>query len=585
MLRVKSSQVAAASFFALLAALGAGACGGSTTSNGSTGDDSGADGSSSDDGSGSSDTGPGTDSTMPDSGGPETDASEGGGRPDSGSSSDAADAGPAKDAADGGDSEPPADTGVPDTGPGSDASDGAAPQDSGTSDATSTDASDGGTTGDAGMSDGALEASSDAATPTQVVATCASGGTSLLSNLVGWWHGENNFNDEFGLDDGTNAGAAAFGVGVTGSAFSLTGGATSSVTIADSSTLGAIPAAGVVTMEAWINATALGGRIVDKITAGGTDGYLLDTVGGKLRVLVGSASVSSTTSLTTGVWTHVAGVYDGANLAVYINGAAAGTLAHAGAIPSNTLALHIGADSSGASRFSGSIDEVRIWNRAMNASQIATLYAAGQARMTQSSAQMVAWYSGDFNAAPATDVLGLNNGAAGSGVSTASGVLATAQSFSGLTGVFSSTPDAPSLDPTSVVTLEAWIDATALGGRIFDKITAGGTNGYLLDTVGNKLRMIVGSQALSTASSLSTGTWTHVAGVYDGANMTVYVNGAAAGTVAHTGAIPTNALTLRVGADSSGASLFSGLIDEARVYSRALSAADIQALYAESACQ
>src|SRR5580704_249603 len=64
MLRVKSSQVAAASFFALLAALGAGACGGSTTSNGSTGDDSGADGSSSDDGSGSSYTGPGTDSTM-----------------------------------------------------------------------------------------------------------------------------------------------------------------------------------------------------------------------------------------------------------------------------------------------------------------------------------------------------------------------------------------------------------------------------------------------------------------------------------------------------------------------------------------
>jgi hypothetical protein len=67
--------------------------------------------------------------------------------------------------------------------------------------------------------------------------------------------------------------------------------------------------------------------------------------------------------------------------------------------------------------------------------------------------------------------------------------------------------------------------------------------------------------------------------------LTLYVNGAVAGTTAFTGAIPANTLTLHLGADSTGASLFDGAIDEARIYNRALSAANILALYNESLCQ
>jgi hypothetical protein len=40
-----------------------------------------------------------------------------------------------------------------------------------------------------------------------------------------------------------------------------------------------------------------------------------------------------------------------------------------------------------------------------------------------------------------------------------------------------------------------------------------------------------------------------------------------------------------IGADSAGGSLFSGAIDEARIYNRALSGADILALYDEALCQ
>jgi hypothetical protein len=399
---------------------------------------------------------------------------------------------------------------------------------------------------------------------------------------VGWWHAENDYRDEFGVDNGASAGAASFIPGVVGHAFNLTGAANSFVTIPDSS---AVDLTTAITMEAWINPTALGGRIIDKITANGTDGYMLDTNGGKLRMIIGGTALTSAATLSTGTWTQVAGVYDGATMTIYINGVAAGTVAHTGAIPTNTHSLRIGADSVGANLFDGAIDEVRIFNRAMTAGQMTTLFAAGQARATQGAGQMVGWYSGDVSIAPAVDVLQMNNGAAGTGVTLRAGILASAQAFPGSAGAFTTIPDSVSLEVSTTVTMEAWIDATALGGRIFDKITAGGINGYLLDTNGGKLRAIIGNTAVLSTNALATGSWTHVAGVYDGANVTVYVNGAVAGMGAHTGFIPTNSLTLRLGADSAGGSLFTGVIDEARIYNRALPAADILALYDESLCQ
>jgi len=122
-------------------------------------------------------------------------------------------------------------------------------------------------------------------------------------------------------------------------------------------------------------------------------------------------------------------------------------------------------------------------------------------------------------------------------------------------------------------------------GRIFDKITPGASNGFSLDVVDNKLRMIVGASHLSSAASIPIDAWTHVAGSYDGAYMRVYINGTVAASTARTGPIPVNALPLRFGADSTGNTRFSGEIDEARIYGRALGTAEITALYSEAHCQ
>jgi hypothetical protein len=81
-----------------------------------------------------------------------------------------------------------------------------------------------------------------------------------------------------------------------------------------------------LTVEAWIKPGKLpagGGRIVDKITPGGDDGFLFDTYpGNSLRLITTTAQVNKANSLPPDEWTHVAAVVDPATgiHAIFING-------------------------------------------------------------------------------------------------------------------------------------------------------------------------------------------------------------------------------------------------------------------------
>ncbi|KPK50631.1 MAG: hypothetical protein AMK72_01730 [Planctomycetes bacterium SM23_25] len=80
--------------------------------------------------------------------------------------------------------------------------------------------------------------------------------------------------------------------------------------------------------------------------------------------------------------------------------------------------------------------------------------------------------------------------------------------------------------------IEAWVKPEKMasgGGRIVDKITPGGSDGFLLDTwPGNSLRFIVGRVTLAKPDVLPAGQWSHVAAVVDPATgkTTLYLNGA-----------------------------------------------------------
>jgi concanavalin A-like lectin/glucanase superfamily protein/hydrazine synthase alpha subunit-like protein len=79
-----------------------------------------------------------------------------------------------------------------------------------------------------------------------------------------------------------------------------------------------------------------------------------------------------------GQWHHVAGVFDGVNMRVYLNGKEIDSLEYPGAIISGGPApAYIGSSNGGGEFFQGGIDDLRILNKALSASQIAALHSRG----------------------------------------------------------------------------------------------------------------------------------------------------------------------------------------------------------------
>lgn len=205
--------------------------------------------------------------------------------------------------------------------------------------------------------------------------TTTSGGGACLGP-VGWWKGDGDLLDAESTSDGfsgTQSGAVpvGFAPGHASTAFALNG--QSYVEVPDAPGLHITAA---ITLEAWIFAGSLGGRIIDKITAGGVDGYLLDTNAGTLRLIIGNTWLTAPGSLPTGVWVHVASTWDGTTGNLYVDGVLVKSATLAAPLPSNTRALRLGADSNGNNRFDGLIDEAAVYDVALDPGQIATIAAA-----------------------------------------------------------------------------------------------------------------------------------------------------------------------------------------------------------------
>lgn len=205
-----------------------------------------------------------------------------------------------------------------------------------------------------------------------LVTAYSSVASAALPNTVSRWAADGNALDSVDSNNGTLINGVTFGTGQFGQAFSLNG-TNQYVDIPDSNSLDITNA---LTISAWINPTTVtSSRIVDKITVGVTDGYLLDILGGSLRMIAGSRLLSGGT-VATNTFQNVAGVYDGQSMRLYINGVqvASNDFGSIAPIPTNNRSLKIGVDSTGnGNLFSGLIDEVNIFNRALSASEIGQL--------------------------------------------------------------------------------------------------------------------------------------------------------------------------------------------------------------------
>ncbi|HXJ55654.1 MAG TPA: LamG-like jellyroll fold domain-containing protein, partial [Verrucomicrobiae bacterium] len=144
-------------------------------------------------------------------------------------------------------------------------------------------------------------------------------------------------------------------------------------------------------------------------------------------------------------------------------------------------------------------------------------------------------------------------------------------------------PDAPSLRLTNGMTLEAWVNPSVVSKSWRDVIYKGNANYYLAATTstGNGKPAVGGTFGGANAdvtwvNVLTENTWSHLAGTSDGTTLRLYLNGTQVASRGQTGLILTSANPLEIGSDTVLGQPFQGLIDEVRVYNRALSATEIQ---------
>ncbi len=173
-------------------------------------------------------------------------------------------------------------------------------------------------------------------------------------------------------NNGTVANTTWAATGKYGKALQFNG-TSSLVTIPDAASLHLTSG---MTLEAWVDPSTVNGNWRDVIYKGNDNYYLEATSSNASKPdggLIAGGSYGDaygTAALPANTWSYLTETYDGATLRLYVNGTQVASTAHTGAISTSTNPLQIGGDSLYGQFFAGMIDEVRIYNTALTATQI-----------------------------------------------------------------------------------------------------------------------------------------------------------------------------------------------------------------------
>ncbi len=199
-------------------------------------------------------------------------------------------------------------------------------------------------------------------------------------NLISHWKLDGNAIDNSGNgNNGTVYGAVPTSdrFGNANSAMSFNG-VNNYITVPDSASL----KPNQITMSAWIKPAQLSGYmdIVSKYYANGYYLRILDSslYSARIDFFAAGDSNATGTEVPANIWSHVVSTYDGTYQKVYINGVLKDSKSGMGPAISNVSnPLTIGALTGGGDYFSGAIDDVRVYNRALSQTEVQSLYATG----------------------------------------------------------------------------------------------------------------------------------------------------------------------------------------------------------------
>ncbi|HXD20688.1 MAG TPA: LamG-like jellyroll fold domain-containing protein [Vicinamibacterales bacterium] len=212
-----------------------------------------------------------------------------------------------------------------------------------------------------------------------------------------------------------------------------------------------------------------------------------------------------------------------------------------------------------------------------------TVIGAAHLTAPLASAQgLVAAYSFDEGSGTSVrDASGSGNGGTVSNATwTTAGRLGGALVFNGSSALVT-VPGTTSLRLSAAMTLEAWVKPTAVDSLWRDVIYKGSDDYYLEATSTSSARPAAGGtfapDNVYGSSAIPVNAWTHLAATYDGATLKLYVNGTLASSTPRVARIAVSGGPLQIGGDSGAGQYFAGAIDEVRIYSTAISEAQIRA--------
>lgn len=382
---------------------------------------------------------------------------------------------------------------------------------------------------------------------------------------------------------------------------------------------------GAMTISMWIKGENLNGayiRLLQKSdTTGATKGFGIVT-GGSNSKLVGfyqqnyvtaESNKRTAVTLNNNTWYHVAMTFSGGTtVTMYVNGVnsteAVGGDGGISAGTGNNFA--IGKKAGAASNsFKGFIDDVKIYPYARSAAEIKADYNARgtqkgtSARIGSKSVEILSeglvgyWKMNEIGWTGTANEVVDSSGNSNNGQSKCAGtcsVPSTSTGKFGNGGSFDGTDDyvkitnSTSLNYSSQTTISAWVyNRETNSSRI--PIAKGGynTSGWYwwIDTTSWRVQLNTTSQnsAYSSGRTIPTNEWHHLTTVIDQTNSTIkyYYDGVLINTSTGTIQFSNNSSNSIYIADyiGSGTYAWNGILDEVRIYNRALSPAEVQQLY------
>jgi len=372
------------------------------------------------------------------------------------------------------------------------------------------------------------------------------------------------------------------------------------INVADATSLNPTDA---LTVEVWIKADKWEnaiheGTVICKQVGDPDRGYCLTAAAnGKAEFTVsineGWKSATTDEIMVVGTWYHLAGVYDGSTVKIYVNGVLQTTTDVTGVHSVSTgTDLYIGDNPTwGGRNFEGIIDDIRIWNVARTETEILENFEKELAGTETGLAAY--WNLNEGTGTVVADATSNANDGTLSAMEENDWVASFNNKALQLDGIDDrlGIEDATLLNPTDAITVEAWIKADKWEnaiheGTIIGKQVGDPDRGYCLSVgEGGRAEFTIsvdnGWKSQKTNPVMGIGSWYHIAGVYDGSSVKTYINGILQTSVDVTGTHSVSTGTTLILGDNptwTGRN-FEGTIDEVRIWNVARTETEINDNY------